>query len=211
MRGRRLLKGSHRGSTIVEKTDDSESYVATDAMGNVYVAIGFSGTDVAFADKKLTSTAMDVGVAKLTPDGKQALWAVKLGGDGKDTPYAISVDGNAVYVAGAFASTTLDASGKPLAKGTSTRPQGFIAKLDAATGAGQWVDGFTIADGSNPLEGARCRSVRAVGNDVAFACDYYGSLTFPGGTNVLTDRFGVIVGKLDASNGTMKARQLSRI
>lgn len=203
-----IPEGVPAWSMIIDKTDDSESYVATDAAGNVYVAVGFIGTDVAFADKKLTSTGMDIAVAKLSPDGKSALWAVKIGGDAKDEPYAISVDAaGGVYVAGTFASTTLDASGKTANRGTSGASQGFVAKLNAATGAGEWVDAFTIDVGGNPLEGARCRTVRATSSGLAFACDYLGALTFPGGTNSLTDRLGSIVGTLDPSNGSVKTKQ----
>jgi hypothetical protein len=193
-------------SMIFDPAD--RAYVATDATGHVYVAVGFNGTNVAFGDKTLSSTGKDVGVVKLTPDGKQALWAAKIGGDSIDDVNAISVDANGgVYVAGSFYSAMLDASGKQLAKGTANEPHGYIAKLSAATGAGEWVQGFTITEGGFGLEGADCRSVRARGAAVAFSCDFLGQLTYPGGTKSQTDRRGTIFGVLDPATGIPKATQ----
>jgi hypothetical protein len=196
-------------SMTVRETTSSPEVVAVDAAGYIYLAVGFTTANTPFADKTLSPTGiyMDVAVVKLTPDGKQALWAAKIGGSLIERPYAISVDASGVYVSGTFESDTIDAAGKQVTRGTSTRPQGFIAKLNPATGVADWASGFTI-DGADSTHLVRCDSVRATASGVAFACTIRGAVTYPGGTSTLTDRTGTLVGTLDPSTGAVTKKQL---
>lgn len=89
--------------------DDTASGVAVDAAGNVVVVGDFAGAadfDPGPGTLRLTSLGpRDAFLWKLRPDGS-LFWAVQADGSGgDDTAAGVTVDGDAVYVTGAFRGT----------------------------------------------------------------------------------------------------------
>lgn len=111
---------------------------ASDAAGNIYVAGIYVGT-INFGTGPLTSTGANEGfVAKFSPTGT-CLWAVGFASSvsGNDQATSITTDGTSVYVGGFFNG---DITIAPLSTVTGTGITGYIAKLNANTGAGIWVN-----------------------------------------------------------------------
>ncbi|MFA7455738.1 MAG: SBBP repeat-containing protein [Desulfobulbaceae bacterium] len=126
--------------------DDVGTGIAVDAAGNVYVT-GIS--NATWGNNPLNEfitevpATDDVFAAKLASDGTLE-WNTFMGSTGDDRGFAVTVKGNAVYVAGGSANTwgetlTVDQHGGGL-------PDGFVARLNSADGALQW----------NTFTGAAC-------------------------------------------------------
>lgn len=129
---------------------DEGRAICTDAAGNVYITGWFNddlqGNTVSFGGTPLISAEDDDGfVAKFNADGVFQ-WSVRFGGDFIDQGRAIATDGIAVYVVGhgygsitvGTLSTSYDAPGGNVL----TNNDGVIIKLNASTGAVQWVTRF---------------------------------------------------------------------
>jgi hypothetical protein len=138
--------------------------VATDDDGNVYVAGKIQGeVDVSGLNHALHLSGFgedDAFVASWTPDG-DIRWAKHLGGPYNDQASAIAVDHHGhVYVTGSFngdgsiytmpSPATFDQIVLPDAQ-TSYFGNGFVARMDAATGSVVWVteaDSYAGAGGA---------------------------------------------------------------
>jgi photosystem II stability/assembly factor-like uncharacterized protein len=97
-----------------------------------------------YAARTMTTDAF---VAKLTPDGKQIVWATFLGGNENDAASALAVDGQGnVYVGGTTASA--DFPGAALSGTAASMGAVFCAKL---SGAGQLI--FATAFGAESVSG----------------------------------------------------------
>lgn len=112
---------------------------AADAAGNVYIAGSFGGT-VQFGNSVLTSPSNSFGVnafvAKWSAAANGFVWAQQVQGMGSDYATAVAVQGNAVYVAGYFYSSTASLGSISLANAGSFSSDLFVAKLlDAGTSA----------------------------------------------------------------------------
>lgn len=117
--------------------------IATDASGNVYITGSYIGP-INFGTGPLPDPANnECYVAKFNSAGV-CQWAVSFAGTtGNDIGMAIATDGTSVYVGGNFnGSITVP----PLAPVAGTVIDGFIAKLNASTGAGIWL---TTVNGSS--------------------------------------------------------------
>lgn len=116
---------------------------ATDASGNLYVVGAYIG-EINFGTGLLPNASASNGfVAKFSPSGT-CLWAVGFASAGNDQVNSVTTDGTAVYIGGNFAaSITVPPLSTVTGSGAIT---GFIAKLNASNGQGQWVK--TI-DGTN--------------------------------------------------------------
>jgi hypothetical protein len=106
---------------------------------NIIVAGNFSGT-TSFGSTTLTSQDFDIWVAELVPSDGSAVWAVPLGGPGRDTYPAITVDAAGdIYVAGTITgSATLGSYSVGGAGGADV----FVAKLANSNGAVLWAYSF---------------------------------------------------------------------
>jgi hypothetical protein len=126
---------------------------ATDASGNVYVAGKFEGTvDFNLSPTKVVNlTASDVDgdafVAKYESTGKLR-WVRRIGGAGADvTIYSVAYDAaNARLILGGSFGGAVDLgktsptdAGTAFAITSSGGQDGFLARLDAGTGATQWI------------------------------------------------------------------------
>jgi hypothetical protein len=110
--------------------------IATDASGNVYITGSYVGP-VNFGTGPLPDPGNnECYVAKFNSSGV-CQWAVSFAGaTGNDVGFAIATDGTSVYVGGNFLTSI---TVPPLAPVAGTSLDGFIAKLNASTGAGIWV------------------------------------------------------------------------
>ncbi len=105
---------------------DDGAAVATDSIGNVYVTGSFRDT-VSFGDTTLIAEGDwwgDLFIAKYSTAGK-LLWARQGGGTESDKGTAITVKGNAVYVAGTFEGIAYFGDSTFISKGIT---DGFLAK-----------------------------------------------------------------------------------
>lgn len=161
------------GSLAGSETGQS---VAVDADGDVYMTGSFAGT-INFGTGNLVGTgAMECFVAKFNAAGV-CQWAIKIGGTLNDAGLAIAVtgDGTAVYVGGRF--TTSMTVGTSPTTYTATGQDGFITRLNGATGAPVWVT--TCGGSSSDVTQAICLdntgNVYAAGN--FFVSSTFGSFT----------------------------------
>ena len=149
----------------------------------MFVGYTASTSNIAFGasvhDNTHGGTGYDAFVVKFSPAG-QRLWGTYLGGTSGDNAYSIATDGVSVYISGEVASTT----GVAFGGGQYTTfgggvTDGFVAKLNASTGAGIWASyyggagddefrGMTLAsDGSVFLVGSTTST--NTGNRIASA------------------------------------------
>ncbi|WP_198075383.1 T9SS type A sorting domain-containing protein [Hymenobacter negativus] len=125
----------------------SEGAIALAVSGtNVYVAGNFSGSTVGFGTTTLTNTGVsNLFVAKITDAGSTGdfAWAQRAGGTGEDYASTLAVSGSSVYVAGIFASLTVDFGPTILTNTSSNIADGFVAKLidTGSTSRFVWAQG----------------------------------------------------------------------
>lgn len=115
--------------------------VATDTAGNIVVVGSFKST-ANFGGANLTSPGgMDVFVAKYSPSGAH-LWSKRFGSNGDEVAQTVAVDGTgAVFVAGYFASASIDLGGGAHANALPGVWDGFVAKY-SSTGQHLWSSTF---------------------------------------------------------------------
>ncbi len=112
-----------------------------DAAGNVYITGSTRSTNIALGagvhDNTLDGTNNDAFIIKFSPSG-QRLWATYFGGPGQDGAGGIVTDGTAVYICGTTSSSSNIAFGTGAYSSFGGVQDGFVAKFNAATGAGIW-------------------------------------------------------------------------
>ena len=130
---------------------DEGRAICTDAAGNVYVTGWFNddlehNRTVSFGGTPLISAEDDDGfVAKFNANGVHQ-WSIRFGGEYIDQGRGIATDGVSVYVVGhgygpITVGTLSDTYSAP-GGNSPTNNDGIIIKLNAATGAVQWVTRF---------------------------------------------------------------------
>lgn len=142
---------------------DGSYEVATDAQDNVYVASRFAGSvdldpDASYPDNRdlvsVPVTAYGLAITKFDSSGN-LLWShVAEGQDGSlsgsqtASPKDIQVEAGSVYVAGSFYDLwdfdPDNASSDSTTHQTGHGAGSFLLKLDAASGAFEWVNGFGL-------------------------------------------------------------------
>ena len=131
-------------------SDEIAYSIASDSLGNVYVAGNFSLTvdfDPGIGINELTAEGIDAFILKLNTDG-DFLWVKKLGGSSIDVPYYIALDriGN-IYTTGYFFGTADFDPGATVGSLTSTGDADvFVSKLDS-DGNFVWAKNFGGAAG----------------------------------------------------------------
>jgi hypothetical protein len=103
---------------------DAIEALAVDSQGNVYVAGWTTGAD------------QNIFVAKLAPTTGKELWSKTYGGSGNDRGLGIAVQGNNVYVTGAFEGAFAFGNDNLTSDGASDL---LLARLDASTGNASWA------------------------------------------------------------------------
>lgn len=117
--------------------------IAVDSTGNAYVMGEFSGTadlDPGPLTQNIAAQGnVDTFVARYGPAGG-VRWALGIGGIGEDLAGDVAISGAYVYVGGGFSGTVDFDSGPAITRRTSSGSlDGFILKLDRATGSLVWV------------------------------------------------------------------------
>lgn len=115
---------------------DHVADVRTDGQGSIYVAGEFANSFTYDGVTLVSAGGIDGFVAKLDALGDLE-WMVRCGGLGTDRAVKLDVDGGQVVVTGQFTGTA-DLFGTALTSAGGTVDV-FVAKLDAGTGALQWV------------------------------------------------------------------------
>jgi len=135
------------GSDVVYSTvlgggsNDGGMRIAVDSAGNACVAGYTKSTDfpatAGSAQTTFGGNDRDAFVAKLSPDGKNLLFATFLGGTGVEDVGGIALDsGGAVYVSGTTTSADFPVAGGAFqTSGAAGMSKGFVAKLDGGAGA----------------------------------------------------------------------------
>lgn len=155
---------------------DRASSMALDALGNLYVTGSFTGS-VDFGLGVITAVGnLDGFVAKFSPSGV-CQWAIRFNGPGtaQDQGLGLATNGTSVYVGGVY-QTSLSINGAAAITGYGGI-DGFIFKLDAATGSTQWATIF----GSGSTDAVQAMCIDGSGN--AYATGYFSSnATYPTAT-----------------------------
>lgn len=141
---KRTLTGTHLWTLQFGTSEgDSLSDVATDGS-SVYVGGSTSGA----IQDATNAGASDLYVARITPVG-DVDWETQIGSDQVDTVNAIAVSNGSVFIAG-ISTGALPGQGHAGTAGLT--PDLFVAKLNAETGALQWLDEYGT-DGSEYAHG----------------------------------------------------------
>jgi len=113
--------------------DDEALSVVSDNAGNTYIAGSFSSSSLPFGTTTLTKTtgsSSNFFVAKYNNSGS-VQWAIKAGGTDNDGANDLTLDASGyVYVAGTFASPTLNLGSNTLTNSGGFDKDIFIAKLN---------------------------------------------------------------------------------
>jgi hypothetical protein len=195
-----LLKVNSTGTLLWSKRfggtlSDSIYGLATDADGNILLAGDFSGS-ITFGATTLTSSGNRDGfVAKLDPSGTP-LWALKVGGTGNDTAFAVTVSPSGqILVGGSF---SLVSTFGTLSRTSAGGTDGFAMAVSPA-GIVQWATRF----GGSANDSARAVTVDVTGA-ACFAGNFAGTdATF--GMEILASEGAddVFVTRLNASDGSI--------
>ncbi len=161
--------------------NDSGYAIAVDTQGNSYVTGSTESADFPTAtpaQPALVNAAAgptsDVFVSKLSPDGSRLVWSTYLGGQSRDTGFAIAVGTEgAVYVAGVTESADFPLIRSAQAAYGGGPSDAFVTKI-AADGKG--VEWSTVVGGSQ-ADRARGLALDAGGN--AYLTGSTSSVDFP--------------------------------
>jgi hypothetical protein len=133
--------------------DDTVKAITTDASGNVYLGGTFNSSTIAFGTTTLSATATSLFVVKIDSSGT-VVWAKGSTHQtlNKDAIKALVVKGDEVYAGGDFRGGILSFGSTSFTNSNSTSDF-FIEKLDASSGALQWVKSFggNLEDNLNGL------------------------------------------------------------
>ncbi|HTF06327.1 MAG TPA: hypothetical protein VK826_19985, partial [Bacteroidia bacterium] len=171
----------------------------TDAAGNAYFCGQFNGAGVAFGPFPLsTAGSNDVFITKFNAAGV-CQWAVRAGGTTSDIANGIATDGASVYVTGGIGSTPGGATFGPFTLfSNGVASDGWIAKLDAGTGAWTWAVNF-----SNTTTGGDIgHSVAIDGSGNPYICgNFNGTINFGSASYNSGTSFDFFVAKINPANG----------
>lgn len=140
-----IAKYNHSGTLLWARHvtcngSDAGMDLALDENGMLYATGWFSGVasfQTGSSPLVLSATGLqDIFVAKFDPFTGDALWAVKAGGNQEDAGYSLTAFGGGVYLAGSFEG---NANFDGTALSTSGGSDGFLARLNANTGAFDWA------------------------------------------------------------------------
>ena len=187
-----IVKLDHEGNFVWVKTLSGTSNkkimdMEVDENDNIYVTGRFQGnidlnpdTDAAATDIRTTAGGFDTFVAKYTSTGDY-VWGLSYGSTGADTPEKIMLNGNNVYVGGAFSGTVdLD----PTAGTNSvTALAGSDAYISSFTKDGAYNSSFVIPGSTTNLDTIQDIYFDNSGN--LYASGIYQNITV-GGTNYVS-------------------------
>jgi hypothetical protein len=155
--------------------DDFARALAVDAAGNAYLAVatesGNFPTSAGAPDTTFNGGNSDVALAKISPDGTTLAYGTYLGAGLLDAPIALRLDSTGrAYVAGETDSSTFPVSAGAADTTLNGGADGFIARLNAA---GTAFDYVTFA-GSGDDEAVYMLEIDAAGSAYALLGDTVG-------------------------------------
>lgn len=171
----------------------------TDAAGNAYFCGNYAGAGVTIGGFPLAGGGSnDVFVCKFNAAGT-CLWAVKAGGTVSDIANGICTDGVSVYITGTFAPPSAT-FGPFTINTTGAASDGFIAKLDCATGNYLWAVNFSNSPSGGDVGHAMC--IDGSGNP--YLCgNFSGTVNFGSASYVASGPTDFFVARVNPSNGAL--------
>ncbi|MCW3104199.1 MAG: C-terminal target protein [Bacteroidetes bacterium] len=166
-------------------TGDRCNATCMDAAGNVYITGTINSGTATFGGTTLTSAGVFDGLVVKYNSSGALQWAIRLGGAGNDHGLGIVTDGASVYVTGTFV-TSMTVGSSPTAYASAGGQDGYVLKLDAASGATTWV--ATMGGSSTDSPQAICMdlsgNVYVTGSFFSVPATFGGSSVTPtGGTS----------------------------
>ncbi|MDP3929222.1 MAG: LamG-like jellyroll fold domain-containing protein, partial [Bacteroidota bacterium] len=158
--------------------NDAGQTLDIDALGNVYLAGYFNGTNAVFNNSIfLTAAGQDGFIMKINAAGN-TVWAKKIGGTGTDYFADLKLDGKgAIYACGNFASTAnLNPTGTAQ-NFTAVAGDAFVSKLDTNAASAIWIK----AIGGSGLDLANALQLDSTDN-VYISGSFQSTAQFPIGT-----------------------------
>ncbi|MDD5569257.1 MAG: hypothetical protein PHG23_02485 [Candidatus Pacebacteria bacterium] len=149
-----LGSDKYDGGEVIGIDDSGNIIVSGYFQGTVNMDISGGLTELSSQGNSLISSALDIYLAKYSPD-KKLLWAASIGSVGEDMPLAMEIDNeNNIYLAGYFGGLADFNSGK-----------GQSVSLDAGTGR----DGFLAKYNKD----GNCEWAKKIGNEekIPFTAD----------------------------------------
>lgn len=145
-----------------ESGSADDGALAIASLGNDVVVGGYFEGDLDTGSQILETDAFTDGfVLRLGGDGT-IRWAIPIWADVDESVTAVATTSSTVYIAGTFLGTlTIEGETAPGNNDGST--DGFVAALDAASGAVRWVRSFTGTDDDIPTALAASDSALYVG------------------------------------------------
>ncbi len=175
-----FIFSSYSGSTA-----DNWGYTATyDAQGNFYMGgivfgTGYPATPGAFQEQfagggnTYGEGGFDIGLSKLSPDGKTLIFATYLGGSGDEQPHSLVVNSKNQLIISGRTNSGASYPGKLMGKGggwdmilTELTPDGS-GMVGSLRIGGDGSDGVNIADKYTPVQGQTTHSLRRFYGDDA--------------------------------------------
>lgn len=166
-----IVKLDNNGNFLWVKTLEGTSNkkiidLELDGSENIYVAGRFQGNidlnpDSTMQDLRVTAGNFDTFVAKYDSNGNY-IWGLNYGGTASDTPEKILINGNDLYVGGAFTGTVdLDPTSGVSNVVSAGGQDAYLTKL---TLNGDYVSSFVIPGTTSNLDSIRDIYVDATGN-----------------------------------------------
>jgi hypothetical protein len=176
-------------------SDDNASSAAVDALGNVYVAGGYSGTATFGNTNKTSKGGSDIFVAKYNANGVLQ-WVQSAGGELNDHASSIALDASGnVYVAGYYSGTATFGNTSKTSKGADDI---FVAKYDPVGVSWSWVQ----SAGGTWYNYASSIAIDALGN-VYVAGYCLGTATFGNTSTTGKGGYDIFVAKYNV-NGVLQ-------
>lgn len=159
---------------------DAGLSAAVDSLGNVYVTGAFSSSAINFGAGTLTNAgARDLFLVKYDGLGT-AVWSVRSGGSLDDIGNAVAVKKNAVYITGAFNSTSLAFGTTTLTNAGAGTSDIFLTKYDI-NGNAVWAK----KSGGSDSEEGNGLAIDSFGN--VYLTGYFSSSSITFGTITIND------------------------
>jgi hypothetical protein len=127
-----------------------QAFARFDPSGNLYATGQFAGATVGANGESLTNAgapgSFDKFIQRVDPDTGASLWTVHFGSDADDDLFPVFDASGNVYFSGGFSGTTLAVDGvNKLTNASAGSADGFVGRLDPATGNLLWITGFSSA------------------------------------------------------------------
>lgn len=151
--GRFNADGSIAWFDNFQSTEGDQVFMVFDDAGNLYLDGNFNGTSLTVGSTTLNNTdgvgnTSDRFIARLDPSTGTAAWITQFGSDSNDNVFMTTDSDGHLFFWGEFQGTKLKVNGTDELTNvdpTKTTHDGFIGRLDPATGDLLWIKAFSSA------------------------------------------------------------------